>query len=208
VSAFLRQAEEIFATADTAGAEDTELAVLVDQAGSIQVLVANGWDAEALRVDRGARSVYRISRSAGRVRLEGRTAGERCLLESARPPEPFKSWQYQPMSIHAGEDFPQEFIMDITPVNWSLDKLSMASGPGAVPSAKDREVVRAVGAVNKAGLAGDDRQLVFQKDAQTQKMVIRLVDRNTSEVISQIPPEYVLRLAEDLKMPKSVSTLG
>jgi uncharacterized FlaG/YvyC family protein len=208
VNAFLRQAEEIFATAGTADAEDADLAVLVDHAGCIQVLVAGGWDTEALRVDRGARSVYRISRSAGRVRLEGRTTGQRCLLESAHPSGPFKSWQYQPMSINAGQDFPQEFIMDITPVNWSLDKLSTANGPGAVTSAQDREVVRAVGAVNKAGLAGDDRQLVFQRDAQTQKMVIRLVDRNTSEVISQIPPEYVLRLAEDLKAPKSVSTFG
>ena len=98
--------------------------------------------------------------------------------------------------------------MDITPVNWSLDPMSTAGAASAPSSTQDREVVRAVAAVNKAGMTGDDRQLVFQKDAQTQKMVIRLVDRNTSEVISQIPPEYVLRLAEDLKAPKSVSTFG
>jgi uncharacterized FlaG/YvyC family protein len=30
-------------------------------------------------------------------------------------------------------------------------------------------------------------------------MVVRIVNRNTKEVVSQIPPEYVLRLAEDLK---------
>src|SRR5262249_52298161 len=93
VSAFLKQAEEIFATAGAAGAEGTELAVLVDHAGCIQVLAAGGWSAEALRVDRGARTVYRISRSAGRVRLEGRTAEQRCLLESARAPVSFKSSQ-------------------------------------------------------------------------------------------------------------------
>jgi uncharacterized FlaG/YvyC family protein len=28
-------------------------------------------------------------------------------------------------------------------------------------------------------------------------MVIRVVNKNTQEVISQIPPEYVLRLAEN-----------
>lgn len=98
--------------------------------------------------------------------------------------------------------------MDITPVNWSLDPLSTASATSAISSTQDREVVRAVAALNKAGLTGDERQLVFQRDAETQKMVIRLVDRQTSEVISQIPPEYVLRLAEDLKAPKSVSTFG
>jgi uncharacterized FlaG/YvyC family protein len=30
-------------------------------------------------------------------------------------------------------------------------------------------------------------------------MVVRVLDRKTKEVISQIPPEYVLRLAEDMK---------
>ncbi len=88
MSAFFQQAEEIFATARTAGAagaEDGDLAVLVDEAGSIRVVAAGGWDAEALRLDRGARSVYRISRRGGRVRLEGRTSGERCLFESGRP---------------------------------------------------------------------------------------------------------------------------
>jgi uncharacterized FlaG/YvyC family protein len=30
-------------------------------------------------------------------------------------------------------------------------------------------------------------------------MLIQVVDRKTREVVSQVPPEYVLRLAEDLK---------
>jgi uncharacterized FlaG/YvyC family protein len=30
-------------------------------------------------------------------------------------------------------------------------------------------------------------------------MVVKVVNRTTKDVISQIPPEYVLRLAEDLK---------
>ena len=83
MSAFLQQAEEIFATARTAGAEDSEMAVLVDHAGGIRLVDAAGWDTEALRIDRGARAVYRISRFRGRVRLEGRTRGQCCFLDSA-----------------------------------------------------------------------------------------------------------------------------
>ena len=98
--------------------------------------------------------------------------------------------------------------MDITPVNWSLDPVSTANGAGSGSSPQAREVVRAVTALNHAGMAGDDRQLVFERDAQTQRMVIRLVDRKTSEVISQIPAEYVLRLAEDLKPPKTMARFG
>jgi uncharacterized FlaG/YvyC family protein len=30
-------------------------------------------------------------------------------------------------------------------------------------------------------------------------MILKLVDRETQEVIRQLPPEYLLRLAEDLE---------
>ena len=62
-----------------------------------------------------------------------------------------------------------------------------------------REVVQAVKAVNQAEMFGPENELLFQRDTRTQKMVIRVVNRQTQEVVSQIPPEYVLRLAEDLK---------
>jgi uncharacterized FlaG/YvyC family protein len=34
-------------------------------------------------------------------------------------------------------------------------------------------------------------------------MVVRVVNRKTQEVISQVPPEYVLRLAESMKQTKA-----
>jgi len=66
-------------------------------------------------------------------------------------------------------------------------------------AAENREVVQAVKALNNTQMFGEDNDLVFQKDPQTQRMVIKVVNRKTQDVISQIPPEYVLRLAEDLK---------
>ena len=79
--------------------------------------------------------------------------------------------------------------------------------PPVVPvdrTAEAREVVRAVKAVNGAEMFGPENELRFQKDPQTQKMVMRLVNRKTSEVVSQVPEEYVLRLAEDLKVPGGI----
>ena len=64
---------------------------------------------------------------------------------------------------------------------------------------QNREVIQAVKALNGTEMFGQDNQLVFQKDRHTNRMVIRVVNRKTEEVVSQIPPEYVLRLAEDLK---------
>ena len=60
-------------------------------------------------------------------------------------------------------------------------------------------MVKAVKALNKTEMFGRESDLVFQRDPQTRRMVVKVVDRKTKDVISQVPAEYVLRLAEDLK---------
>lgn len=93
--------------------------------------------------------------------------------------------------------------MEITAVNRSA---SAPTAPTPVTpveqSTEHRDVVRAVQALNASEMFGDEKQLVFRRDPETRRMVIRLIDRNTEEVLQQIPAEYVLRLAEDLK-PKT-----
>ena len=65
--------------------------------------------------------------------------------------------------------------------------------------AEQVQLVRAVEAVNEARLFGENSELTFSLDRETRRPVMKIVDRETQEVIRQIPPEYVLRLAEDLK---------
>ena len=65
--------------------------------------------------------------------------------------------------------------------------------------AEHRQVVQAVKAVNGTEMFGPENELQFRKDPQTKRMVVRVVNRQTREVMSQVPPEYVLRLAEDLR---------
>ena len=57
----------------------------------------------------------------------------------------------------------------------------------------------AVKALNGAEMFGPDSELMFQRDPLTQRMVLQTINRKTKEVLSQIPQEYILRLAEDLK---------
>ena len=75
-------------------------------------------------------------------------------------------------------------------------------GPAAVVPvdrlAEARDAVRAVKALNGAEMFGPENELRFQRDPQTRKMVMRLVNRTTSEVVSQVPEEHVLRMAEGL----------
>src|SRR5689334_8480888 len=82
VSAFLKDAEEIFQTARQGRAEDCELAILVSRDGGIHMLPASGWELEPLRLHHGALAAYRVSRAGGGVRLEARSAGESCVLQS------------------------------------------------------------------------------------------------------------------------------
>ena len=90
--------------------------------------------------------------------------------------------------------------MDVTSVNRIAQSLP-AAAPG-VPidqAAQARDVVQAVKALNQTEMFGQDNELEFQRDQASRRMVIRVVNRKTQEVVSQVPAEYVLRLAEDLK---------
>src|SRR3954462_13766056 len=66
-------------------------------------------------------------------------------------------------------------------------------------AAENREVVRAIKALNGTEMFGEENQLMFRRDPETQRMVVRVVNRRTEEGVTQIPAEDVLRLAEDLK---------
>jgi flagellar protein FlaG len=90
--------------------------------------------------------------------------------------------------------------MDITALHRIEQALPAAATP--VPQEKSparSEVVQAVKALNESKMFGEENDLVFQRDPQTRRMLIKVVNRKTREVINQVPPEYVLRLAADAK---------
>ena len=94
--------------------------------------------------------------------------------------------------------------MDISGVKGSAPPApATVSTVPAEASAQNRELIHAVKALNGAEMFGERNELQFQKDPQTQRIVIRMVDRQTKEVLSQIPPKYVLELAAQVKGAKS-----
>ena len=76
-----------------------------------------------------------------------------------------------------------------------VDPTAKPSGGPESPAA----VVAAVRAVNKSEMLGDNRQLLFTRDQDTQAPVIQILSRSTGEVIEQIPPERVLRMMAELR---------
>jgi len=65
--------------------------------------------------------------------------------------------------------------------------------------AENRELIQAVRTVNGSELLGEDNELSFQFDRESRRPVLRIVNRKTHEVVRQIPPEYVLRVARELR---------
>ena len=73
----------------------------------------------------------------------------------------------------------------------------------SITQRENREVVQAVKALNETEMFGQDNQLRFQKDPRTGRIVVKVVNNKTNEVVSQIPAEYLLSLAQDLKQTKA-----
>lgn len=75
--------------------------------------------------------------------------------------------------------------------------LTYTGSPAEISTPRTPEIVHAVQLVNRANLLGES-ELIFEFDRESRRPVILIVDRETKEVLRQIPPEYVLRIAQDL----------
>jgi hypothetical protein len=85
VSDFLTNAERIFETAASANGPELEfgaLAILIGQDGAIRMLMNSDWPVDSLQAHHGASAAYRVSRSGGQVRVEGKSQTGSCLLQS------------------------------------------------------------------------------------------------------------------------------
>ena len=65
--------------------------------------------------------------------------------------------------------------------------------------AETREVIPAIRATNVTEMFGSENELRFQQDPETHRLVVKVVNRKTKDVVSLVPAEYILRIAEDLK---------
>jgi flagellar protein FlaG len=90
--------------------------------------------------------------------------------------------------------------MRIEPSIPAIDPGFSSSRDSIQIQAENRRVIQAVRAVNSSGKLGEQNELTFALDRRSRRPVIKIVNRDTKEVVEQIPSEQVLRLAEDLKL--------
>ncbi|HUJ23794.1 MAG TPA: flagellar protein FlaG [Bryobacteraceae bacterium] len=88
-------------------------------------------------------------------------------------------------------------VSDVSSVGFVGNLAVPSGGLTAQQASERRQLLQAVKTVNESGQLGRN-QLVFMVDSQTHRPIIRVEDRETHEVVLQIPPEYVLRLAQDM----------
>lgn len=90
--------------------------------------------------------------------------------------------------------------------SWSTGNLVAGASSGTpAPAAEmtsqqlneQRQLIRAVKALNASDLFGQNSELTFVFDRQTQRALVRVIDKHTHEIVMQIPPEYVIRMAEE-----------
>lgn len=90
--------------------------------------------------------------------------------------------------------------MDVSSINMQPWTAAAHVAPVEIHPAQ-REVIQAVKALNAAEMFGQENELLFQMDRQARRVVVQVVNRETREVVSQVPPEYLLRMAEELQKP-------
>lgn len=94
-------------------------------------------------------------------------------------------------------------ISSISPV--VATAVAQTSAPQVREQAAERQkLIQAVKALNASNALGENNELTFVLDRSTHRTLTRVIDRQTQEVVMQIPAEYVLRLAEQLS-PNSSS---
>ena len=91
-------------------------------------------------------------------------------------------------------------ISTISQLSAGIHTPAEAPLPRPVPE-DQRTLIHAIHAANAAQLFGQDNELTFVFDRDTKRAIVRMVNRETHEIVDQIPEEYVLRLAEQLKTP-------
>ena len=84
--------------------------------------------------------------------------------------------------------------ISIKPIGYLPQQSPPAS---AVEAVQHKEVVQAARSINASGYLGQN-QIVFVMERGTNRAILRVVDRETNEVLLQLPPEAALRWAREL----------
>ena len=89
--------------------------------------------------------------------------------------------------------------MGIGPLSLNNSHLNIAQPVEPLLRQPERkEIIEAVKAINKAELFGQENEVTLVLDRRSQKILVRIVNKETRELVRQIPDEYLRHLASEL----------
>jgi uncharacterized FlaG/YvyC family protein len=88
--------------------------------------------------------------------------------------------------------------MRIDPSIPAIDLSSNTAKDSIEIQSENRQVIRAVHTVNASDSLGQN-EITFSLDPHSRRVITKIVNRDTHEVVDQIPNETVLRLADNLE---------
>ena len=88
-------------------------------------------------------------------------------------------------------------ISSISNLASHLSAPTQTAQPMQPQSEEQKALIKAVRAVNAAQLFGQDNEITFIIDRALKIAVVRVVNKDTGEVVEQIPTEQVLKMAEE-----------
>lgn len=71
--------------------------------------------------------------------------------------------------------------------------------PAPALNANDVSPVEPIKSVNRTDLLADHREIQPGVDAESDRLVMQVVDKDTGEVVFQAPPEITLRMAREMR---------
>jgi len=88
--------------------------------------------------------------------------------------------------------------MDISSVQNTHVLVTPAEPTDQAKQKEQRDLIQAVQALNSAATFGNDNEVTFFFDRNTHKTVIKIVNKETREVVRQIPAASVLKMAQEI----------
>jgi uncharacterized FlaG/YvyC family protein len=82
---------------------------------------------------------------------------------------------------------------------WNIPLPEAQPAVAAENRARTQAVAAAVRTINESGIVGPDRLVTFSTDAATRELVVRVVDKQSKDVLVQWPSEYALNLAQEYR---------
>ena len=86
MSRFVSNAVNLLDAAESAlraGHTPSDMTILISPEGGIRMVADSDWPLDSLQAHHGARMAYRVSRHQQKVRIEGKSGSQTCMLESS-----------------------------------------------------------------------------------------------------------------------------